>query len=251
MITLCRILGGSHLYGLNTPESDYDERYVFMHDDVSNTIGLERFEHLDQRNTEEDKFGFELRHYLNLLRKTNTQVVELIFAESYLELHPLFDELIIKNRLRLLDTARMYKSLRGYIQGERRLANGERVGRLGSKRKEAIDKYGFSYKNFVQLFRLCYCGIYFIKHHRFPTNIANVHPQLAKDLIHLKTNPSAFSKETLNREVDIWEAELEKTFNERDVTNDLVFDEDLANNILLEMYFPVLAKHYGTHKLCA
>lgn len=249
MIKLCEIYGGSKLYGLDTPQSDIDIRYIFMHDELGRTIGLERFEHLDGRTGNEDKFGFELRHYLNLLRKTNTQVVEIVFAETFIELHPLFKTLIIDNRLRLLDTVRMYKSLRGYIQGERRLANGERTGTLGGKRKEALDKYGFSYKNFVQLIRLCYCGIHFINLQSFPTNIQTANPALAKELLRLKTDPGSFKKEELNEWVDHYELQLENTFNDRDQSKDLKFDENLANEILLEFYFPILAKHYANLRL--
>ncbi len=248
MITRCKVVGGSHMYGLNTPESDYDERYIFMHDDLSNTIGLERFEHLDQRGGDEDKFGFELRHYLNLLRKTNSQVIEILFAEQYLELHPLFNELIVKNRNRLLSTERMYKSLRGYIHSEIKLATGERTGTLG-KRKDAVEKYGFSPKNFTQLFRLAFCGKYFIKYGTFPTRISTVDEDYAEFLMRLKTSPQDFSKENLEKDVANWEQSLEETFEGRDKSKDLHFDETLANEILLQFYFPVLAKHYGTLKL--
>lgn len=237
------------MYGLNTPESDYDERYVFMHDDLARTIGLERFEHLDGRAGDEDKFGFELRHYLNLMRKTNSQVIEIVFAEKYIKLHPLFNELIIKNRTKLLDTERMFKSLMGYMYGERKLANGERTGTLGGKRKAALEKYGFSPKNFVQLFRLAWCGKHFIQHQVFPTNIASVAPNFACWLMELKTCPDHFTKEELNERVEKEEADLKLTFDNRDKSKDLKFDETLANEILLEFYFPVMAKHFATLKL--
>ena len=248
MLVLAKVVGGSHMYGLNTPASDYDERYVFMHDEIGPTIGLERFEHLDERGGEEDKFGFELRHYLNLMRKTNSQVIEIVFAKSYLELHPFFDELIIKNRHRLLDTKKMFKSLIGYMHGERKLANGERTGTLG-KRKDAIEQYGFSPKNFVQLFRLAACGVEFIKTQKFPTNVHDHDPKLASWLMELKTKPHLFNKEQLNEMVDEVEAELKGVFDRRDVSKDLIFDEKLANEILLQFYFPVLAKHYGALRL--
>lgn len=249
MITLAKVVGGSHMYGLNTPDSDYDERYVFMHDTLGPTIGLERFEHLDERGGAEDKFGFELRHYLNLMRKTNSQVIEIVFAEKYIELHPLFDELIIKNRHRLLDTERMFKSLMGYMHGERRLANGERVGVLGGKRKAQLDKYGFSPKNFVQLFRLAWCGVHFIRNQVFPTNIAVHDQEFAARLMDIKLHPENHTKENLNDCVDGLEHTLKETFDNRDKSKDLKFDEKLANEVLLQFYFPVLAKHYGDLRL--
>lgn len=246
MIKLCEIIGGSHLYGLNTKDSDLDTRYVFMHDDLARTIGLERFEHLDGRAGDEDKFGFELRHYLNLMRKTNSQVIEIVFAENYVELHPLFNELIIKNRMRLLDTERMFKSLMGYMHGERKLANGERTGTLGGKRKAALDKYGYSYKNVVQLLRLAYCGKRFIQDQVYPTNIKNDNTRLWERLMSIKTDPGGQDKTKLFQEIDKAEQELTQSFDSRDKQKDIHFDEEYANWVLLKFYFPVLEK---LHKL--
>ena len=45
MKILCNYLGGSISYGLNTPTSDKDERYLFLHSDISKIIGLERQDH--------------------------------------------------------------------------------------------------------------------------------------------------------------------------------------------------------------
>lgn len=236
------------MYGLNTPESDYDERYIFMNDSLSKIIGLERFDHIEGRSNDEDKFGFELRHYLTLLKKTNTQVVEIIYANEYIEIDPLFRKLVVENRHRLIDTERMFKSLSGYIQSERRLANGERTGELGGKRKAALDKYGFSPKNYVQLFRLTACGISFIEHQVFPTKVSEVYPDLAKWLMHLKTKPEDFKKEELNALVDAREQDLKNAFEKRDKSKDLKFDNDLANEILLEFYYTTLAKEYARIK---
>lgn len=73
----------------------------------------------------------------------------------------------------------MFRCLLGYMQGERRLANGERTGQLGSKRKAHLDKYGFSPKNFTQLFRLASCGKALFEKGYFPVNMkqydTNVH----------------------------------------------------------------------------
>lgn len=246
MKILCKLIGGSHLYGLNTPASDYDERYVFMHDDIARTIGLDRYEHQDERGGEEDKFGFELRHYLGLLRKTNTQVLEILFAEDFIGCHPLFKSLIIDNKYELIDSEQMFKSLRGYIQGEKALANGERTGKLG-KRKDAIEKYGFSPKNFTQLFRLAHVGIRFFGYGAYPVNIARDDPKFAKWLLDIKLHPENHKKEDLNKFVDIMEETLICAFANRSET--YKFNEKLANEILLEFYTPMVCKLYGEFKL--
>ncbi len=253
MKTLCQLRGGSHLYGLETPTSDVDLRGVFMNTDVSTVIGLDRYEHQDIKENGKDEFYFEIRHFLNLLRKTNTQVVEILFAglHNFQILDPQFLHLILDRKEQFLDSVQFYKSLRGYIQGERRLANGERTGNLGGKRKAALDKYGFSPKNFVQLIRLCHCGITFFERGFYPVNVLQSSPALHSLLMSIKTTPEKYKKEDLNVIVDQYEARLVNVFEKRDWSDDFVFNKDYANEVLLELYYPVLteelyAKHSST-----
>jgi len=247
MKTLVKLAGGSHAYGLETPQSDYDERYVFMHDDIANIVGLGKNEFVDKRNDTEDSFGFELRHFISSLRKTNTQVMEILFMdeEKYIEVHPMFLSEIKENRFRLVDPERYYTSLRGYIQNERRLANGERIGKLGFKRREAIDKYGFSPKNFVQLLRLAECGKAFFRGCEFPVNIKNWDEALWTKLMDIKTDPGKFTKEQLNDDVNLADNELELAFyaaKERGLENISHYNDELANDILFKFYYPMLGK---------
>jgi len=246
--TLFKINGGSHLYGLNTETSDIDIRYIFLNEDLGNTIGLDRFEHLDNRNSDEDKFGFELRHYMNLLRKTNTQVLELMYApkEKAIICDEQFDKLVRSEKRRLLDTVKLYKSLKGYIFGEKRLANGERTGQLGGKRKAALEEYGFSPKNYTQLLRLCYCGKKFIytNGHEYPVNIREYSQPMTELLMDIKTTPKNWTKEKLNKLAEDAEFSLDKAFEHRDEKQDLTFDVEYANTVLLDMYYPVLNALY-------
>ncbi len=249
MKILAKLVGGSHLYGLNTPASDYDERYIYMHDDIANIVGLDKNECIDSRNSIEDKLGFEVRRYLRLLRKTNTQVVEMLFADEseFTELHPFF-KTIRANRYSLIDQNQFYKSMKGYIQGETRLANGERRGKLGGKRVEQLDKYGFSPNNFVQLIRLCYCGRQFFNDGNYPVKISKSDPILAEELIQLKTHPENFNKDFLNKRVAEMEVSLDKEYEARIGHRPAVshFDSVLANQMLFDMYYPMLGKILAT-----
>ncbi|NBQ69782.1 MAG: hypothetical protein EBU46_13540, partial [Nitrosomonadaceae bacterium] len=103
MKIICKMLGGSHSYGLQTATSDIDYRGVFLNTDVSTIIGLDRFEHQDLKSDTEDSFYWELRHFLNLLRRGNTQGLELLFNQYWLEKDPVF-QTIIDNRDQLVDT---------------------------------------------------------------------------------------------------------------------------------------------------
>jgi predicted nucleotidyltransferase len=59
MKLLCEYLGGSHLYGTNTPDSDIDTRGVFMNTDPSKILGLDRFDHEFRSKTSETDVSTE------------------------------------------------------------------------------------------------------------------------------------------------------------------------------------------------
>jgi predicted nucleotidyltransferase len=239
MKIICKMQGGSHSYGLNTPTSDIDIRGVFLNDDVDTIIGLGRYEHQDLKTVELDSFYWEFRHFLNLLRKGNTQALELLFNNKWISLDYEFSQ-VIARRNQLIDTAQMFKSLKGYIYSERRLANGERTGKLGSKRKAAIDLYDFSPKNVVQLLRLSWAGTQFFKTGEFPVNIADVDPVFCNELLDIKLNPQNYDKAQLMAKVDQFELMLNQAFDSVTTDQYLKFDYQLANKLILEAYLPVL-----------
>lgn len=244
MKTIAKMLGGSHAYGLNTPTSDLDERFVFLNTNIAHIIGLDKHENQVLQNEEKDQQGFELRRYLQLLRKTNTQVLEILFNENWLYLDKEFETRVLHRRESFLSTEHSFKTLMGYIQGEKRLMNGERSGRLGSKRKEAIETYGYSYKNLVQILRLTYVGIIFFEKQVYPVNIMKHNPDFGAFLLSIKTNPNSCSKDKANELVDEWEAKLKLAFDNRDKSKDFVFNETLANQTILDLYYPFLEDLY-------
>lgn len=240
MKLICKCISGSRMYGLDIPSSDFDWRGVFLNTKISQVIGLDRYEHQDIKSETEDVFYWELRHFMNLLRKTNTMVLELMFNDKWIEIDPIFEE-IQDHKYELIDTEKQFKSLLGYVFNEKRLSNGERTGLLGGKRKEALQKFGFSYKNFVQLFRLLFCGTTFFKTGKFPVNIMEYDPDYGKFLLAIKTTPENFNKEDLNKLVEEREEEMKKAFDNR--TINYTFNEDLANELILDSYLPIL-KNY-------
>jgi hypothetical protein len=230
---ICRIVAGSRLYGLETPDSDTDTRGVFLCTDPSEIIGLSRRDII--KSGSEDSLFLEFRHYLLQLRKTNSFAMELLFAEGFENIAEEF-EVVRLNRLRLIDSERLFSSLMGYIRSERRLANGERTGALGSKRKSQIDKFGFSPKNFSHLLRLAHCGELFFKTSFYPTRIED---RTVRDLIFsVKTEPEKFSIEELNLMSDEAVARLKVAYDRR--KESLNFDASLANKLCFDFYFPIL-----------
>lgn len=232
---LCSCLGGSHLYGLNTPKSDEDIRGIYFLEDIGDIIGLNSNKdfHVEDKKDGKDIEFKEIRNAMRLLSGSNTQIVELLFNENWIKITSEW-QIIQGLKSHLICPDNLFKCLRGYIQGELRLALGERTGKLGSKRKEAIDKYGFSPKNFVQIMRLCTCGIVFYKTGQFPVSM--VGQPIHYTLIDIKTNPEKYNKDTLRQNCLDLESDLVKAYAEK-ITDSYSFSKDIANAVIHGIYY--------------
>ena len=233
---LIEVLGGSRSYGLVTETSDTDYRGVFINTDIAHLLGLKKDEVLVSQATE-DKVFTEFRHALKLLRQANTQMIELLFINNFINVS---DEWEVVRRYRncLIESSTLYKALKGYMQSELRLANGERTGRLGSKRKDSIDKFGFSPKNFTQLLRLAWAGKYYFDYNVFPVNVQEYDYDFRNFLLNIKVNPHEYTKEQLNNYVKEAEQQLEVSFSRRSIDNH--FNEEIANNLCHYVYSPFI-----------
>jgi hypothetical protein len=236
--TICRIVAGSRMYGLDTPESDVDTRGVFLSTGYAEILGLSRDKII--KHESDDFLLIEFRHYLGHLQRTNTSAIELLFAEGFDVIEEEF-RIVRENKYSLIDSERLFHSLMGYIHGERRLANGERTGELGGKRKEQLDKYGFSPKNFSHLLRLAHCGEAFFRTSFYPTSLKD--DPACGLILSVKTEPERYTKEELNLMSDAALVRLKKSYEARRET--FRFDAALANRLCLDFYWPFLqgAKH--------
>jgi predicted nucleotidyltransferase len=237
MKIICEIVAGSRLYGIETPESDNDIRGVFLNTSFNLILGLDKVE--INKKESEDILYFELKHFLSRLRKTNTQMIELLFAEDedFTTMTPEFLK-IKENKLKLIDSETLFNSLMGYIENEKRLANGERTGKLGGKRKCNLDQYGFSPKNFSHLFRLAHCGAKFFETDNYPVNIKKSDIEFRNFIYSVKTEPHKFNKEYLNSMTKKSIEKLKTSFNNR--KNNFKFDSEFANYLCYEFYMPFL-----------
>lgn len=237
MKIICKHLGGSHSYGLNTPDSDLDYRGIFLNDTIGTIIGLERHEHqLNQKDGKDEDYK-EFRQALNLLRKGNTQIIELLYCEDWIELSDEW-KLVIENRRHLVSSEQLFSCLRGYMQNEYKLALGERTGKLGGKRFEQLQKYGFSPKNVVQLVRLAWAGRKYFEKGYFPVDIFKEDKDFAANLLHIKTNPSKYSADFVKEVYAFQEELLINSFENRNF--DTKFDVELANKLCHLIYKRVL-----------
>ncbi len=233
------MLGGSHSYGLNTESSDIDHRGIFLNETCHEIIGLGRFDHHPGDENEVDGCYWELRRFLHLLQKGNTQGLELLFNDDWIVDESVFQK-VISNREHLIDTRQTFKCLTGYIFSERRLATGERTGQLGSKRKAALDQYGYSPKNVVQLMRLCWAGAWFFNHGVFPVNVENFDNLMWSRLMEIKTKPGRFSVDQLMQAVDALQESMNEAFDSLHEDRCYHFSQTVANQIIVDAYLPIL-----------
>ena len=235
MNIIAKYYGGSTSYGLATPESDLDVRFVFLNTDYSKIIGLDRYEHECRQSNGEDSFGWELRHYLNLLKNGNTMCLEMLYNDNWIELSEEF-KLIQSERNNLIDSHKLYKCLKGYCHSERRLVLGERTGVLGGKRRTHLEKYGYSYKNLIQFLRLCLAGSVFFKEGYFPVNIREVDKYNV--LFSIKTHPEICNKEEAIKMMEEYETKLNEAYN--DIQFIYHYDCKIANELCYRLYMPIL-----------
>ena len=241
--TLCIYLGGSNLYHLNTPESDFDHRGVFMVTDPAYIIGLNRFDEERKMSENTDYVLREFQNYMRLIQKANTEALECMFAplDSFQILDPRF-KLVRIHANDLINSEQFYKSLRGYAQGEYRLALGQRTGVLGAKRHESLKKYGFSPKNCTNLLRLLYTGIHFFKEDRYIVNCHDFGQAVYDKLFTIKTKPETYSVTEMERDYKDFEKQLDSAYNDRKVTHS--FNPIIANWLIVQLYYPYLKDYY-------
>jgi predicted nucleotidyltransferase len=239
---LCEYLGGSHSYGLNTPASDTDYRGVYIVDSLDKIINPHSY--IDSgcsvydSNPESsgiDKVYFEVRHFLHLLKKGNTQSIEMLFNNKWTKVSPLFTDIQDKKHS-LLDPNKVNVSIMGYAMSEYHLAIGSRTGKLGGKRQSQVEKYGFSPKNFVNLFRLLYSAEQFYSTGQFPVNLSNtyIHPQLME----IKCNPERFTIARLNEmHIERTKAHADSWEKHKDtITKQYKYDPNIAAELMLACY---------------
>ena len=228
---IAQLIGGSTLYGLNNEFSDTDYRGIFIARDKKYIAGLENIESIVQTG-DIDSTYYELSRYVALLRKSNTQVLEILFApdSAFTYTTDLFKTLQT-HKFNLIDSNILKNSLNGYVFSEIRLATGQRSGQLGSKRKDAVEKYGFSPKNFVQILRLCKVGITFFNSGEYMVKVADYDQTYHNFLMDIKNAPEDFTCEQLTNIVDVMFNKLETAMEDSKIS--YKFNMDLASDIIL------------------
>jgi predicted nucleotidyltransferase len=125
---ILKIRAGSHLYGLNTPESDEDYLGVYL-STPDELLGLQASEIVDesvvskQENGRNDKDAvdckyYELRRFCNLALSANPTILELLFAgEENILICDEYGRKLIQNRDKFLST-RINHTYLGYAHSQ-------------------------------------------------------------------------------------------------------------------------------------
>jgi len=237
MKTLVRYLGGSHLYGLNTEKSDLDYRTVFAHTDPIKIFRFRKNDAISNQTEEIDSLDTEIVHFFRQIEKCGTSALEGLFSPNYIYVSPFFKNQIVQERNRLLDSEKIYSSLCGYIKGEYRLATGERTGRLGGKRKDSLDLYGFSPKNFSHLFRLMGTGTLYFQTGEYMPCLKNECKEIHDLCYAVKTEPGIFTKKQLCDIFDDTFLKLEKA--KENCSKEILerkFDLEYVGKVLFTLY---------------
>ena len=154
-------------YEENTTHDDKDIMGIFI--PPKNVIyGLDRMETIERAIEEKlsekrtviwDIVYYSLPKYLSLVLKQNPNVLILLWLEDrfYLK-RTKWGQRLIDARQQLL-SKQCYHSFCGYASGQlHRMTHHCPTGRMGAKRKELVDKFGFDVKNASHLIRLLKMG---------------------------------------------------------------------------------------------
>jgi len=117
---LFETITGSQAYGTNTPTSDIDRAFVYIlpEDDI---LGME---YKEQLKIHKDYMGYEIRRFLELLRKGNPTVLELLYSPSdcILIKHPAF-QILLQDKEKFV-TKVCENAFYGYAKQQRTKAEG-------------------------------------------------------------------------------------------------------------------------------
>ena len=232
---IAKYLGGSHLYGLSTPDSDVDERIIFANTEAKNILGLNKFEQEVRNNKDEDVHKIEIRKFLELARKGNTQSIEVLYAKDYSfdEKSPALDFLRL-NREKFVDSNRLFKVISSFIHAQKFLIfDDKRKAEEGSKRATKINQYGYNPKAASTALRLALSGINF-----FETGHYQVEMTQSSSAAAVKFHPEDFNADNIRTMVESLDNSLKVAYDNTKIKTS--FDENFANRFLLVTYMPHL-----------
>lgn len=154
---ILKVTTGSHLYGTNTEESDWDYQGIFI-PPKEYVIGIHTCEQVivKGKNDSFDYTCYTLPKYFQLARANNPNILSMLYTpERDIHFSNEYGREIIKNR-HLFLSKKSYHTFRGYAHSQRhKILSKDPIG----KRKDVVDKYGYDTKFAMHLIRLLYEAI--------------------------------------------------------------------------------------------
>jgi hypothetical protein len=129
------------------------------------TLGLRDWQSADAIKGVWDVVLYDLRKFVRLLIKQNTNVLGMLWLEpeDYLFVGPV-GRALIDNRLLFRERHAFASSVIGYAEGQfKKMHNGACQGYMGAKRKELVERHGFDCKMAGHTIRLLHMGSEFLE----------------------------------------------------------------------------------------
>lgn len=176
--TILKIVSGSHMYGINTPDSDKD--YIGICIPTKDYIlGMHKFEQLEERTnpsssdkknikSDNDYTCYSLSKFIKLAYDNNPNILEVLFVpkESIIYCDNLGKQLLSHGKLFVSKRA-FYKFMGYAIAQKRKLITKQPEG----LRTIIVEKHGYDTKYASHLIKLLYFGIEILRTGKltFPT----------------------------------------------------------------------------------
>lgn len=117
MKTLTKVLVGSRLHGLDTPQSDYDYRGIHMHDLRDILSPFKTLKNTTWIEGDEDNTSYELADFCKQAVHGNATILEVFFSDQIIESSPITDKMRA-NWKKFIDTRKVIMASRGYAQNQ-------------------------------------------------------------------------------------------------------------------------------------
>ena len=117
MKILTKVLVGSRLHGLDTPESDYDYRGIHIHELKEVLSPFRTLKNTTWIEGDEDNTSYELRDFCKQATKGNATILEVFFSNKVISTTPVAEELR-KNWIKFMDTDQFVAASRGYAANQ-------------------------------------------------------------------------------------------------------------------------------------
>ncbi len=146
-------LGGSFLYGTNTPQSDIDVRGVVIAP-KDHWVGANEFDHFEYQDDEIDIALWDIRKFIKSVARVSPNVVETLFVNpGNSDITILVrDAWFIRDKITALLNKSAYMAYYGYSKAQLHkmiIKHGNKTGR-----QELVEEYGFDTKFAAHGFRL-------------------------------------------------------------------------------------------------